>query len=304
MDCASAKLHVVETGIRQEHLYYACKLFARYYYEPGDNETNASATGFIVESPERQKFGLVTNRHFIEPGWSGEPLYQGTSLTKLRASIWLDVSERIEVDVVSAPIFHDDPTVDACILPITSDTLVNVEMWLANIDPTSPVPKPHRWSEGVENGCNAKVPLQYYVTWKLLDISEWYWKTLDPGETLFFPGYPAWHDKSQDRPIIRTGAIVSDPQANWRQSKGGPKPGDGSSQVLFDAFSTDGNSGSPVFVGQRGIQSSDTVKYTGYYRHMILAGINAGHIENNKAQHVGLSRMHKVSVIVDLARKL
>lgn len=289
----------METGIRQEHLYYACKLFGDFHYELGNTDPSGTATGFVVQGPDRKTLGLVTNRHFIEPGWV-DPLKAGTNLTKLRASIWLTSDDRIDVDIVSEPIFHDDPTIDACIFPLHSGHMVNVTLW--GIEGRTE--NSHKWAEGVNYGDTANILLKHYVSWGFLDISAWYWSGMDVGQTLFFPGYPAWHDKSADRPIMRTGAITSDPKENWRQFKDGPKPGDGASQILFDAFSTDGNSGSPVFVAQRGIQGGDMHSYLGSYRPMILGGINCGHIENNKAQHVGLSRMHKVSVVVDLARKM
>ncbi|MET0756667.1 MAG: hypothetical protein ABWY39_01420, partial [Mycobacterium sp.] len=115
----------METGIAQAHLYYACKLYAEYFYEPGEQASNGSATGFIVESPEKNKFGLVTNHHFIEPGWC-DARYDGTTLTKLRAKIWTTVAEGVVTDIISEPIFLDDDTIDACILPIRSDKMANV----------------------------------------------------------------------------------------------------------------------------------------------------------------------------------
>lgn len=290
----------MDTGIRQEHLYYACKLFGDFHYEPGDTNPNGTATGFIVQGPDKRQLGLVTNRHFVEPGWA-DILRQGTRLTKLRASIWLTVDDRIDVDIESEPIFHDDPTIDACIFPLHSGHMANISLF--GIEGRTE--RSHLWAEGVKDGHTANVGVKHYINWGFLDISAYYWTSIDVGQNVFFPGFPAWHDKSADRPILRTGAITSDPKENWRQHKDGPKPGDGSAQVLFDAFSTDGNSGSPVFVAQRGIRTSDGMAaYLGSYRPLILGGINCGHIENNKAQHVGLSRIHKVSALVDLARKM
>ncbi|MFL0289397.1 hypothetical protein ACJH6H_29715 [Mycobacterium sp. SMC-21] len=290
----------METGIGQEHLYYACKLFGEFHYEPGNTTPKGTATGFVVQGPDKRTLGLVTNRHFIEPGWSDE-LKEGTKLTKLRASIWLTSDDRIETDIVAEPIFHDDPTIDACIFPLLPGHLLRVDLYgIAGRTEGA-----HKWADGLKQGGDAAIQLKHYVSWGHLDISAWYWNTVAPCESLFFPGYPAWHDKSADRPIMRTGAIVSDPKESWRLYADGPKPGDGSLQVLFDAFSSDGNSGSPVFVSQRGFRNAGEMShYVGAYRPMILGGINAGHIEDHKSRHVGLSRMHKVSVIVDLARKM
>jgi hypothetical protein len=116
--------------------------------------------------------------------------------------------------------------------------------------------------------------------------------------------------------------IASDPQTEYRRLEGDPTIKDGNRQVLFDAFSTSGNSGSPVFVAQRGLAplpihltnsegkfSPDgpaaQLKVTGYHRSFLI-GINAGHIKDLDSgrdnDHAGLSRMHKLSAITDILR--
>jgi hypothetical protein len=82
-----------------------------------------------------------------------------------------------------------------------------------------------------------------------------------------------------------------------------PNPYDGNRQILFEAFSSDGNSGSPVFVTQQGLDSKPGFKYYGVYHPLFLAGINAGLIEVKEPietkdgaiiqNRVGLSRMYK-----------
>lgn len=144
---------------------------------------------------------------------------------------------------------------------------------------------------------------QHFLSWDFLTASEQYWDVLDVGEMAFFPGFPAWYDKSQRRPVMRSGAIMSDPQTDIRVFEGEPKPGDGNRQMLFEAFSTDGNSGSPVYVAQRDLNLDPTLQYQGVYHPLIFAGINAGHLDDAQQKHVGVSRMYKVSVVLDVLRK-
>jgi hypothetical protein len=111
--------------------------------------------------------------------------------------------------------------------------------------------------------------------------------------------------------------ISSDPQTDYRWGEGEPTKRDGNRQVLFDAFSTSGNSGSPVFVAQRGIaplpiklktSPDDSAPrelgslVTEPFHEAFLVGINAGHFEGREKDHAGLSRLHKLSAIMDVLR--
>ena len=104
---------------------------------------------------------------------------------------------------------------------------------------------------------------------------------------------------------MRTGAIVSDPQFDYRYTPGPPTATDGNRQIIFDAFSTSGNSGSPVFVAQRGINAGPGFTYEGTYHPALLIGINAGHYNDpTHGYHAGLSRMFKISAILELLQSL
>jgi hypothetical protein len=145
------------------------------------------------------------------------------------------------------------------------------------------------------------------------------WPQLQPGEFVVFPGYPIWYDQLQIRPVMRSGLIASDPQTDYRSGKGEPTKEDSNYQVLFDAFSTSGNSGSPVYVAQRGMAPMNFLIPTGggktaaqaqigskNYHQSFLIGINASHYNDTGIprhnEHAGLSRMHKLSVIMDILR--
>lgn len=145
------------------------------------------------------------------------------------------------------------------------------------------------------------------------------WPQLQPGEFVSFPGYPTWYDRLQIRPVLRSGVLASDPQTDYRADCGDPRPGDGNQQALFDAFSTSGNSGSPVYVAQQGLPPIDltlsliqgkppvqTKLLSSNYRRSFLIGINMGHYDdpdsNRPKDHAGLSRMHKLSAILAILR--
>ncbi len=113
--------------------------------------------------------------------------------------------------------------------------------------------------------------------------------------------------------------IASDPQRDYRQRAGETTNHDGNQQVLFDAFSTSGNSGSPVFVAQRGLApitlqmkigqevspQQGKLEFTDYHQ-SFLVGINAGHFNDTDSErpndHAGLSRMHRLSAIMEILR--
>ena len=42
--------------------------------------------------------------------------------------------------------------------------------------------------------------------------------TIWPGDQVFFTGYPAVHDKLDQRPILRAGIIAYDPKYNYSKS--------------------------------------------------------------------------------------
>jgi hypothetical protein len=202
------------------------------------------------------------------------------------------------------PLFHEDNSIDVSILPIgpafpTATTFATI---YDSIDKLIPDP-------------NAiGILFKHAMSWDFLLKCETLWPEVKPGDFVVFPGYPKWFDKLETRPVFRSGMIASDPQREYRQREGEPTNHDGNQQVLFDAFSTSGNSGSPVFVAQRGIPPIDlqmtqtqTVRMKSVpYHQSFLIGINAGHFNDTDSDrandHAGLSRMHKISAIMEILR--
>lgn len=302
----------MDTGFGPTQLYSACRLTITHYYEPNDHTWEPCfGTGFLVQFPDGDnRFGIVTNRHLTDIPWHTK--YRDVVAKSVKVEMWQGRNLRLDF-TISEPqtLYHDDPTIDVAVIPFGP-----------KID-TEIIGTPYDTLENIIGDPNANgLVLNHGLSWPYLQECERLWPLLEPGEFVSFPGYPAWYDKLQTRPVLRSGMIASDPQTEYRRLEGDPTIKDGNRQVLFDAFSTSGNSGSPVFVAQRGlapmpIHMTDSegkfspdgpaarFEVTGYHRSFLI-GINAGHINDLDSgrdnDHAGLSRLHKLSAIMDILR--
>jgi hypothetical protein len=302
----------MDTGFEKWHLYTACKLAFTHYYEPGETHTKTYGTGFLTQFPPGDsRIAIVTNRHLTDLPWA-KPECDGAVLESVEIEFWQSESFRLryKTDKV-APLFHEDKSIDVSVVPIgpafeADATEVTLYDSIDKFMPDPSVPG---------------VLFKHAMSWDYLLKCEEMWADLTPGEFVVFPGYPKWFDKLQSRPVFRSGMIASDPQRDYRQREGDTTNLDGNEQVLFDAFSTSGNSGSPVFVAQKGMPPIDLrMKLGGNdsapgqaaklefqpYRRSFLIGINAGHFNDTDSErpndHAGLSRMHKLSAVMEILR--
>jgi hypothetical protein len=271
-------------------LYSAVRIAAIYYFEDNSPST-IYGTGFIVECPDRaDHFAIVSNKHVLLRAWK-EPLWEGARQLFV-VEVWTHRNEKATLVMDPTTIYHhDDDSIDVAAIPFDMRRVIQTT---------------HR-----------NLRLGNVIHWNYVEMSQKEWENLVPSETVYFPGYPQWYDRNGGRPIMRTGAIVSDPLTDYRLKEGEPDRDDGNRQVLFEAFSSDGNSGSPVFVSQRGFKAGGGITYSGAYHPAFLVGINAGHFELHDGAvetvdgkliltnwHVGLSRMFKTSAIVDVVQEL
>lgn len=262
--------------------------------------------------PGDNRLGLVTNRHIADAVFYNELENKGSAMTSIKLHWWQSKDLRCEHTISNPkPLYHSDPLIDVAVIPMVSkpgEPLQaigeyygdNISRFMAENSPTS-------------------ITLNHAISWEMLVECEALWPQLQPGEFVVFPGYPIWYDQLQIRPVMRSGLLASDPQTDYRSGKGARTKDDSSHQVLFDAFSTSGNSGSPVYVSQRGMPPIDLVIPradsktvaqaqigTKNYHRSFLIGINASHYNetgiSRHNEHAGLSRMHKLSVIMDILR--
>ncbi|WP_216896135.1 serine protease [Nocardia alni] len=286
------------TGFGNQALYAACRIQTTHYYEPGDKNNLGSGTGFLV-GMENGRHALVTNRHVVDRPWE-DSKYDGTTLAEFTIDAWYGPGpEKMVLTLDPSKVcYHPDQSVD-----------------IAAIDMSATIKADFPNIEHVEinaAGDTAALELHYNIHHSMLATEEQFATQIDTGEIAFFPGYPEWYDRKGGRPILRTGAILSDPRHDYRRHEGEPSHADGNHQILFEAFSTSGNSGSPVFVGQRGINVGPGLSYSDGFRPPLLIGINAGHykgkFKGNDGQsytyHAGLSRMYKATAITALLQEL
>lgn len=266
-------------------------------------------TGFLVQFPENdQRLGLVTNRHLVDLPFKGEPEDRDFQIKSVKVQWWQNKDMRCEHTISGPqPLYHSDPLIDVAIIPITSD---------GDTPPQATAAFYGDLTKLIKESDPSVQTLQHATSWTDLVEYEKLWPQLEPGEFVSLPGYPVWYDRLQIRPVMRSGIIASDPQTEYRYDSGAQTAWDSNNQVLFDAFSTNGNSGGPVYVAQRGFAPIDLPfqmsngyrMQLGYKNHhpSFLIGINASHYNetgiSGHNEHAGLSRMHKLSVIMDILR--
>lgn len=146
--------------------------------------------------------------------------------------------------------------------------------------------------------------IDYFVPYAFMATRDDFESKLMICDFLAFPGFPEWHDKSANRPILRTGTISSDPRFDY--SYGDLVKG---ACIAYEAFSFSGSSGSPVFAVQKGPKPGHGIDFPGF-RELKLVGINAGHLkvterayrdkENAANVHSGISYLYKSSAILDI----
>jgi hypothetical protein len=119
---------------------------------------------------------------------------------------------------------------------------------------------------------------------------------IDICDMVAVPGYPDFYDRNGDRPIMRMGTVASDPNSDYRDS--GMPP---ARRIAYEAFSSAGSSGSPVFALEKGFRVGPGLS-GGYHRDLLLLGVNAGHLagrDEMNSNHAGISYCFKSSCIMD-----
>ncbi len=304
----------MDTGFSALQLYTACRLEATHHFPDDGTECSPpfKGTGFLVQFPtDDSRLGLVTNRHLTDAIFYDEEEYQGTTIKSVKVQWWQSKVLRLEHTITDPqPLYHSDPLIDVAVVPIMSKPGAPIKITGELYDDVG---------KFVADNSGGGLVFNHAISWEMLLECERLWPQLQPGEFVVFPGYPIWYDRLQIRPVMRSGLIASDPQTNYRSTEGEPTKEDCDYQVLFDAYSTSGNSGSPVYVAQSGMAPMDFLIPTGdgktavqaqigsqNFHRSFLIGINASHYNDTGIlrhnEHAGLSRMHKLSVIMDILR--
>jgi len=129
-------------------------------------------------------------------------------------------------------------------------------------------------------------------------------------------GFPYVYDRLNDLPVLRAGVISSDPRLDYSYDENFM-----GHVMAYEAFSTDGASGSPVIALQKGFSVGERLSASdGFFRPVKIIGVNAGCIiiefeqenkqeeeqkdkkegEQEKGIHQHMSYMYKSDVIREL----
>jgi len=256
-------------GLDNRHLYAAYKL--KCAFDDGGNEKNICGTGFWIQiKPGSHR--LITNRHLLDPGYN-EPGKRGWQLKKIICS-GKSPDSQFDIPNTDHAWILEDPEIKY------SATTQND---IACINPSS--------YTILDGSTTAK--LEYFLDINMLATKEEFELDIKVCDFVAYPGFPEWHDKLESRPIMRTGTIASDPRANYSTSSSYL-----GECIAYEAFSSGGGSGSPVFAIQKGLPSEGNINFP--FRPVKLIGINAGHINGGFAKQSGISYMYKSSAILDL----
>jgi len=248
---------------------YSAYLIETKFVSPDGTPTEGVGTGFVLSVKENLPI-IVTNRHIIDIDYGKlTAKYKHYELRELSITGRRDDDTSYTFRLYpEARFFLDDD--------IQNDVAL-IEARIYEDDPVQ-FAKGLHWHFGIEH----------------LATEEVFNTSLQPYDDVAFTGFPYTHDKLAGRPILRAGKIASDPKFDYSWSneyKG--------NCVAYEAFSTSGASGSPVFApprGAAGIPGS---------RHGYLIGVNAGHVPDVEmfTGHSGISYFYKSSVILKILRQ-
>ncbi|MEO8087882.1 MAG: serine protease [Bacteroidota bacterium] len=257
-------------SLRNEFLYSAYKIEA-HYKDTSGKELSGAGTCFFVRNKQNE-ICLVTNRHVIDLDFKQPtPKYKDFKLSK----VIIEGKKTNPTNLLPdhPHLFEIVPTNYFFSVDINNDLVV-----FKNIQVVAP-------NDAVIN---------YIISYDLIATKEKIETGIKVGDFVSFPGFPEWHDKKENRPILRSGTISSDPRYNYSDNK--TVFGD---CIAYEAFSTGGSSGSPVFALQRGFLGGDIVWPDA--RELLLVGINAGHLRTEKeGYHAGISYLYKSQCLLEL----
>lgn len=259
-------------GLSNQYLYSAYQIICAFTSEFNE-PIKCSGTGFWVMCND-SKLALVTNRHLLDPEYAGLK-GQGYKLDRLI------VSGKSNDQSSGLP---DTDMIFEIVSPLVRYPTKYQNDIACIVDPKV---KPHPSSD---------TRIDFFIPIELLATAKDFESQFSVCDFVAFPGFPEWYDKRQNRPILRTGTISSDPRYPYSNSssyKG--------ERLAYEAFSYGGASGSPVFALQKGLKPGKGISFPGF-RDVKVVGINAGHLneDSGKGQHSGISYLYKSSAILDV----
>jgi hypothetical protein len=223
-------------------------------------------TCFFVSGPDASMW-LVTNRHLLDAGYSKAERGH-FELVEVRVSGFLPTTfDPYSFSILNpVPAFPENRLEDVAAIKVFKLDKATCAL------PLTP----------------QQVPFQMLATDS--DFSD-----LMLADVLLFPGFPEWQDRLEGRPILRRGALASDPLKNYL----GPRMTTGGRALAYEAFSFGGSSGSPVFLPPFGVTLDGNSG--GNFRPAKLLGINGGHFPiAGTGAHSGMSYFFRSTVLSEI----
>lgn len=263
-------------AVSNDLLYTSVKIDVHVTNGISSDDVQWYGTGFFVRNKD-DKVCFVTNRHVLDPETTKEGKYEGLGFKHKKISFKFRVKDSktnlpgsvVEYDMIEGQLSYAQNPLE--------DVAVFKDIRLATKD-------------------DKNVNVDYSVPYQLLASKEELEKDFCVADLVVFPGYPEWYDKKNFRPIMRTGALASDPRFPYELGEIGGRC------FLYEAFSFGGSSGSPVFAMQKGFQSPSIL--CNFFRRGCFVGINAGHLPVGESgiykSHSGLSYFFASTVIKEL----
>lgn len=266
-------------GLNNDFLYCAYKIETT-FKDDQNTIKNAQGTAFFVKN-KRGDLCLITNRHVVDIRYLDKnSQYIRFRLTTMRlrgkgkeqASMMPDLEQYYLVVDFDKAIYHSNRENDiACIISPRVISLTSTD---------NP----------------ANVTIEYFIPYNFIATQEDYRTNLSICDFVAFPGFPEWHDRRGNRPILRVGTLASDPRYDYSS-----KEEYQGAQVAYEAFSFGGSSGSPIFAVQKGLRPGAGLSFSGF-RDLLFIGINAGHlpVAGSYGQHSGISYFYKSTAILEI----
>lgn len=221
-------------GLTNQFLYSAYKVEV-YFYDDLGNPQAGVGTGFFVKN-KSGKLCLVTNRHVLDFAFRN-PMPNADKYVLNRIVVSGKAASAPGNVPVSDISFELAPLVK---FPVDSK---NDVACITDLKVTK----------------NPGVRIDYFIPNEMIATPNEFENDLNVSDFLAFPGFPEWHDKKANRPILRTGTISSDPRYDYsfQDAVGG-------ACVAYEAFSFNGSSGSPIFALQKGPAPGPGISFPGF----------------------------------------
>jgi hypothetical protein len=260
-------------GLNNSFLYSACRVISK--FSNGASTVTSTGTGFFIIKESTTSF--ITNRHMVDIEYADfKKQFVGFKLCEFYIdNRRIDKNTQLPSDIIEYKVQN----FSEFIFPNAKE---NDIACLKTIKVT-----------------NVNTSIEFAIPFEMLASEDKIKNKLSVCDFVAFPGFPDWYDKRNNTPILRTGALASDPRVDYSITKDFM-----GNCIAFEAFSYGGSSGSPVFAIQKGfpigpgLSSGDD-----FYREILLIGINAGHFDTTSGQHSGISYLFKSSEIIELINK-